>query len=34
MKPVWRFVLHIAEAILSAVKTIFGGNSDKPTTVK
>ena len=28
MKPVWKFVLLVAEAILSAVKSAFGKSSD------
>ncbi len=28
MKPIWSFVLMLAEAILSAVKTVFGKPSE------
>lgn len=28
MKPVWKFFILVAEAILSAVKTVFGKSSD------
>lgn len=27
MKPVWKFVLLVAEAIISALKSAFGGKS-------
>lgn len=26
MKPVWKVVLYVAEALLSAIKAVFGGN--------
>ena len=29
MKPVWKFILLVADAILSAVKVVFGGNTTK-----
>ena len=25
MKPVWKVVLYVAEALLSAIKAVFGG---------
>lgn len=28
MKPVWKFFILVAEAILSAVKAVFGKSSD------
>lgn len=27
MKPVWKVVLYVAEALLSAIKSVFGGKN-------
>lgn len=28
MKPVWKVVLYVAEALLSAIKAVFGGKDN------
>ncbi len=34
MKPVWKVFLYVAEALLSAIKSVFGGKDIKDIDVK